>query len=210
VGKGLMQMILTTHNEGMPHARRGERIGLLGGSFDPAHAGHAHITRVALKRFRLDTVWWMVSPGNPLKSRGPAEMERRLAAARDITPARTIVTDVEARLGTQYTADTLAALAHRYSQARFVWLMGSDNLIQFHLWDDWQWIMENFPIGVLARPGSQIKAGLSPAARRYRQWRLRRYDAGKLASCEAPAWALLTGTMSGASSTAIRAQGDWP
>ena len=194
----------------MPHARRGERIGLLGGSVDPAHEGHAHITQIALKRFRLDTVWWLVSPGNPLKPRGPAEMEQRLTAARDIAPARTVVTDVETHLGTQYTADTLAALTVRYPRARFVWLMGADNLVQFHHWVDWQWIMENFPIGVLARPGSQVKAGLSPAARRYRQARLRRFEAGKLAMCEAPAWALLTGAMSGASSTAIRARGDWP
>lgn len=199
-----------TLSDTLPHARRGERIGLLGGSFDPAHEGHAHITRVALKRFRLDTVWWMVSPGNPLKTRGPAEMERRLTAARDVAPARTVVTDIETHLGTQYTADTLAALTVRYPRARFAWLMGADNLIQFHQWNDWRWIMENFPIGVLARPGSQVKAGLSPAARRYRQWRLRRYEAGKLAACQAPAWALLSGAMSGASSTAIRAKGDWP
>lgn len=200
----------TTLFSEMPHAHRGERIGLLGGSFDPAHEGHAHITRIALKRFRLDRVWWMVSPGNPLKERGPAEMSKRLTAARDVAPARTIVTDVETQLGTRYTADTLAALAARYPRARFVWLMGADNLIQFHHWHDWRWIMETFPIGVLARPGSQIKAGLSPAARRYRHWRLRRSEVGKLASCEAPAWALLTGSMSDASSTAIRNRGDWP
>ncbi|MGB0410630.1 MAG: nicotinate-nucleotide adenylyltransferase [Pikeienuella sp.] len=193
-----------------PSARRGERIGLLGGSFDPAHEGHAHITRVALKRFRLDTVWWLVSPGNPLKQRGPADMNRRLTAARDIAPARTNVTDIETHLGTQYTADTLAALKARYPQVRFVWLMGSDNLIQFHKWADWRWIIENFPIGVLARPGSQVRAGLSPAARRYRQSRLRRFEAARLADCQAPAWALLTGTMSSASSTAIRDRGDWP
>lgn len=196
--------------EEFPSARRGERIGLLGGSFDPAHEGHAHITRVALKRFRLDTVWWMVSPGNPLKARGPADMTRRLEAARGVAPAQTVVTDIEAHLGTRYTADTLAALSVRYRRARFVWLMGADNLAQFHKWDDWRWIMENFPIGVLARPGSQVKAGLSPAARRYRRWRLRRYEVGRLATCQAPAWALLTGAMSSASSTAIRAKGDWP
>lgn len=193
-----------------PFASPGQRIGLLGGSFDPPHAGHAHITRWALRRFRLDAVWWLVSPGNPLKSRGPADMNRRLAACRAVAPPRVAVTDIEARLGTRYTADTLVALRRRLPFLRFTWLMGADNLISFHEWRDWRWIMETVPVGVLARPGAQLRAGLSPAARRFQRWRLPRAEAGRLTHRPAPAWVLLTGPMSGASSTAIREKGLWP
>lgn len=193
-----------------PFASPGQRIGLLGGSFDPPHAGHAHITRWALRRFGLDSVWWLVSPGNPLKSRSPADMATRVEACRRIAPKRVAVTDIEARLGTRYTADTLAAISRRRPDLRFTWLMGADNLAGFHEWRDWRWIMERFPVGVLARPGAQIRAGFSPAARRFNRWRLPRTAAGALSRAEPPAWALLTGPMSGASSTAIRAQGEWP
>lgn len=194
-----------------PHAPPGRRIGLLGGSFDPPHEGHAHITRWALRRFRLHAVWWMVSPGNPLKTRGPADMERRLEACEAmIDDRRVTATDIEARLGTRYTAETLAALRRRHPGVRFTWLMGADNLIGLHLWRDWRRIMETVPVGVLARPGAQVKAGLSPAARSYRRWRLSRAEAGRLSFLRPPAWALLTGPMSPHSSTAIRARGDWP
>ena len=195
----------------LPHARPGAKIGLLGGSFDPPHEGHVHITRWALRRFRLDEVWWLISTGNPLKDRGPATMARRIEAAEAIIPKRrVVVTDIEAHLGTRYTADTLRALKQAYPAARFTWLMGADNLIQFHLWEDWRWIMEAVPIGVLARPGAQVKAGMSPAARRYRRWRMPRAAASRLPMKKPPAWALLTGAMSAASSTEIRQRGDWP
>lgn len=195
----------------LPHARFGAKIGLLGGSFDPPHEGHAHVTRWALRRFRLDEVWWLVSPGNPLKRNGPADIARRVAAAREVIPRRrTVVTDIEAQLGTRYTADTLAAMRKLYPGVRFTWLMGADNLVQFHKWEDWTWIMEHFPIGVLARPGSQARAGLSPAARRYRRWRLKRHEAPMLPRMRAPAWILLTGAMSDQSSTRIREAGGWP
>lgn len=194
-----------------PHARPGQRIGLLGGSFDPAHEGHVHITNWALRRFRLDTVWWLVSPGNPLKSRGPADMERRLAACREIMPRNKVeVTDLEIRLGTRYSADTIKAIRKHYPSVRFLWLMGADNLANFHQWQDWRWIMDHVPVGVMARPGLQVKAGLSPAARAYRRYRLPKAEAGQLATRSVPAWALLTGPMSAQSSTAIRARGDWP
>jgi nicotinate-nucleotide adenylyltransferase len=115
-------------------AAPGLRIGLLGGSFDPPHEGHAHITRWALRSLGLDRVWWLVSPGNPLKPKGPADLARRIAAARALMrDPRVVVTDVEARLGARYTADTLVALSARFPQARFVWLMGADNLARFHL-----------------------------------------------------------------------------
>ena len=149
----------------MPLARPYQHIGLLGGSFDPPHAGHAHITREALKRFRLDQVWWLVSPGNPLKAAAPAPLARRMAAARAlIDHPRVLISDFEARAGTRYTAETLRALMARYPQVRFVWLMGADNLAQLHRWQNWQWILENVPVGVRARPG-RPRTGAPPPGR---------------------------------------------
>jgi len=195
---------------GMPHARPGMRIGLLGGSFDPAHAGHAHVTREALKRFGLDAVWWLVSPGNPLKPRGPAPMARRIDAARRVMRhPRVEITDLEARWGTRYTAQTLAMLFRHYPGVRFVWLMGADNLAEFHRWENWRWIMGHVPVGVLARPGQRISARLSPAAVQFRRYRLPGRAAARLAQTEAPAWCFVNVPMVDLSSTAIRARGDW-
>ena len=193
-------------------AHRNRRIGLLGGSFNPAHDGHRYISLEAIKRLGLDEVWWLVSPQNPLKSEsGMASFARRLSHARAVAQhPRIHVSTLEAEMGTRYTAYTLQMLGQRYPAARFLWLMGADNLIQFHLWEDWRWIMDNFPVGVLARPGAQVKAGMSPTARRYRRWRLSRAAASRLPVKKAPAWALLTGAMSPASSTEIRQRGDWP
>ena len=189
---------------------RGQTIGLLGGSFDPPHRGHVSITLEALKRFGLDQVWWLVSPGNPLKAEGPAAPERRMAAARAIMDhPRVTISDFEAQVGTRYTAETLQALLKRYPRTEFVWLMGADNLTQFHLWQDWQWIMENVPIGVLARPGQQISARLSVAANRYERFRLRGREAALLARSTAPAWCFINLPMVNLSSSAIRAAGEW-
>jgi nicotinate-nucleotide adenylyltransferase len=194
-----------------PVATPGQRIGLLGGSFDPPHEGHVHITRWALKTLGLDAVWWLVSPGNPLKPEGPAPLERRVAASRAlIRHPRVRVTDVEAHMGTRYTADTLAQLSMRYPGVRFVWLMGSDNLASFHRWERWDWIMAHFPVAVLARPGRQVLASLSPAGRRFAQWRLPQHAASLVTRGKAPCWTLLVGPMSPLSSTAIRERGDWP
>ena len=196
---------------GGPLAAAGQRIGLLGGSFDPPHEGHVHITRWALRSFGLDRVWWLVSPGNPLKAAGPASLARRIAAAEALVRhPKVAVTGIEARLGTRFTADILTALIARYPGVRFVWLMGSDNLAEFHRWERWQWIMATVPAGVLARPGAQLRAGLSPAARRFRRQRLPAAAARRLGFGPAPRWALLTGPMSGLSSSAIRDRGGWP
>lgn len=193
-----------------PQARAGQVVGLLGGSFDPPHGGHVHISRAALTRFDLDRLWWLVSPGNPLKSRGPAPLERRIAAARDIIQhPRVEVTGIEARLGTRYTAETLALLRRRYSGVRFVWIMGADNLAQFHFWQDWDDIMATVPVGVLARPGQRISARMSPAARRYRDWRVPARASRLLGRLDAPAWCFVNVPMTDLSSTAIRAKGDW-
>jgi len=186
------------------------RIGLFGGSFDPPHEGHVHVTKWALKAFGLDRVWWLVSPGNPLKPDAPADLDRRLAAARAIMRRpRVEVTGIEARLGTRTTAGTLAALRPRYPGVRFVWLMGADNLAGFHRWDRWEEILGAVPVGVLARPGQQLAAGLSPAARAFARWRLPASQARVLPFCDPPAWALVPGRMLDLSSTELRALGTW-
>lgn len=194
----------------LPPSRPGQVIGLLGGSFDPPHSGHLHISREALRRFGLDRLWWLVSPGNPLKSRGPAPLAERMAAARAlIRHPRVVVTDIEARLGTRATADTLAALRRRYPGVRFVWLMGADNLAQLHLWRDWRHIMETVPVGVLARPGERISARMSPAARAYRADRISAQASHLLARAAPPAWCFVNVAMRPDSSTAIRARTGW-
>jgi nicotinate-nucleotide adenylyltransferase len=196
--------------QGFPLATRGMVIGLLGGSFDPAHGGHTHLTRQALARFGLDRVWWLVSPGNPLKPRPPAPLNIRLAHARKVMDdPRVIVTDIEVRLGTRYTAQTLAALIRHYPGVRFVWLMGSDNLVQFDKWDHWRDILATVPVGVLARPGSRLAARSAKAARIYADARLPDAQAGKLAMGPTPRWAFVNMPMVNQSSTAIRSRGDW-
>lgn len=195
---------------GFPIATKGMVIGLLGGSFDPAHEGHAHLTREALKRFGLDRVWWLVSPGNPLKVRQPAPLADRLARARRVMDdPRVVITDMEARLGTRYTAQTLEAVMALYPGVRFVWLMGADNLLQFDRWDRWQDIMRMVPIGVLARPGSRIAARLSKAAEVFWHARLPDVSAQVLAHGPAPRWCFLNMPLVATSSSAIRAQGEW-
>ncbi|MEE4346633.1 MAG: nicotinate-nucleotide adenylyltransferase [Paracoccaceae bacterium] len=194
----------------IPHARPGQVIGLLGGSFDPAHAGHVHITKVALRRFGLDRVWWLVSPGNPLKARGPAPMADRIARARAlIQDPRVIVTDFEARAGTRYTAQTIAALQAAYPGVRFVWLMGADNLVQFHRWQDWQQIMARVPVGVLARPGQNLPARASRAARIFHGRRIKGVASRTLAMAAPPAWCFVNAPLMDISSSSIRARGGW-
>lgn len=196
--------------QGFPTARAGLRVGLFGGSFDPPHAGHVHAALWALRAFGLDRVWWLVSPGNPLKADAPADLARRLAAARAIMRhPRVAVTDLEARLGTRYTAETLGALRARYPGVRFVWLMGSDNLAGFHRWDRWETILATTPVGVLARPGTQVAAGLAPAARRFTRCRLPAAAARALPFAAPPAWCLVTGRMVDLSSSGLRAAGLW-
>ncbi|MDQ7774850.1 nicotinate-nucleotide adenylyltransferase [Paracoccus aminovorans] len=192
---------------GLPLARAGMRIGLLGGSFDPAHEGHVHITEAALRRFGLDRIWWLVSPGNPLKAHGPAPLASRIAAARGIMAhPRVAITDIEARLGTRMTRDTIAGLQRLYPGVRFVWLMGADNLAQFDRWDQWQDIAARVPIGVIARPGWRMPARFSRAARMLWRARLPESQAGHLADAAPPAWAMINVPLSKLSSSAIRAR----
>ncbi len=193
-----------------PPARAGQVIGLLGGSFDPPHAGHVNISLEALKRFRLDRLWWLVSPGNPLKNQGPAPLEQRMQAARAIMQhPRVEISDFEARVGTRYTAETLAALQEACPGVRFVWLMGADNMAQFHRWQNWRQIMEAVPVGVLARPGDRISARTSRAAKIYEHARLPGRQSPLLGRSPAPAWCFVNVAMNAISSTIMRNRGDW-
>ncbi len=194
----------------LPHAPKGAVIGLFGGSFDPAHRGHVQVTQHALTSLRLDQLWWVVSPGNPLKAHGPAALEQRLAHARTLMQhPRVQITSVERTLGTRYTADTLAALQKLYPQRRFVWVMGADNLAGLHRWDNWHAIMRRVPVAVMARPGQRLAALSSVAARAYATARVPARAAGDLGRMQAPAWCFLNMPMLDTSSSELRAKGVW-
>lgn len=186
----------------------GMRVGLFGGSFNPVHDGHAHVAETAMKRLGLDRVWWIVSPQNPLKSRaGATAYEKRLAAVRARAAApRMVVSDVERRLGAGYTVDTLAALMARAPGVKFVWIMGADNLLEFHRWRGWEEILASTPVAVVARPGDNLKARLGRAATRFPNARLPEHQARALVEAAAPAWVYLTSRLHEASSSALRAR----
>ncbi len=188
-----------------PHAP-GMRIGLFGGSFDPPHEGHALASRLALARLRLDRLWWLVSPGNPLKdTRGLAALSERIDAARRLArDPRIAVTGLEAEIGARYTADTLRYLRARCPGVRFVWIMGADNLLQFHRWRDWEEIMRAVPVAVIDRPGSTLKAAGARAAQRFPHARRNEADAATLAGARPPAYVFLHGPRSLRSSTELR------
>ena len=154
--------------------RDGPVTGLLGGSFNPAHGGHRRVTLFAIQALGLEEAWWMVSPGNPLKAKeGMAPLAARVQSAKaQARHAPIRVTAIEAQLGTRYTVDTLRALKRRYRRRRFVWLMGADNLAQFHRWKDWRGIARSVPIAVIARPGYDDDAIASPAMAWLRRYRL--------------------------------------
>jgi nicotinate-nucleotide adenylyltransferase len=185
----------------------GLKIGLLGGSFNPAHEGHLHVSEVALKRLGLDYVWWLVAPQNPLKPTvGMAPLRERVArSARQFERnPRILVFDLETALGTRYTIDTVSALQQRFPGVRFVWLMGTDNLDGFQRWRRWQDLAARIPIAVVMRPGSTLAPLRAKAIQRFAPWRLA--EPSQLASTAPPAIAVLDGARSGASATQIRAK----
>lgn len=181
------------------------RIGLLGGSFNPAHEGHRHVSLEALKRFDLDEIWWLVTPQNPLKSgAGMAPFEERLNQARAFVRDRRIrVLDLEKELGTTYTADTIAALRALYPRRLFVWLMGADNLAQIRYWQHWQTIFARVPIAVFARPTYCQRALAELAAQRFARARVMPPARG-LAAMSPPAWVFLPTRLDPSSATEIR------
>ncbi len=189
-------------------ALAGLRVGLLGGSFNPAHEGHRHISLLALKYLQLDELWWMVSPQNPLKSKADmAPFAERLASARAVARhPRILVTDIETRLRTRYTADTLHALKRRYPRTHFVWIMGADNLAQIPKWERWAEIFAAVPVAIFDR-GTYVFPALSgKAARRYGAKRVGVENAARLAKIAPPAWAYFHIRRHPASATSIRAQ----
>lgn len=188
-----------------PHSP-GLRIGLLGGSFNPAHDGHRLASLTALRKLGLDQVWWLVTPGNPLKDNRslPSQAARISGAIRVARHPCITVTGIEARLGTRFTAETLTALRLRCPGVRFVWLMGSDNLAQFHRWQNWRGIARMMPIAVIDRPGTTHKSLRSRAAFALARWRLDETDGLLLPTEAAPAWMFLHGRRSHLSSTALR------
>jgi nicotinate (nicotinamide) nucleotide adenylyltransferase/ribosome silencing factor RsfS/YbeB/iojap len=191
-------------------AARHRRIGLLGGSFNPAHRGHLHLSRNALQRLDLDEVWWLVSPQNPLKPAvGMAPFSERLARAREVADGhrRIRVTDLENRLGgSHYTVDTLKALRRRFPRLSFVWLMGGDNLVQMPHWERWTEIFRTVPIAVFDRPSYASRALAGPAARRFARQRLAIGAARRLAETKPPAWAFFHNRLDPSSATRIRSQ----
>jgi nicotinate-nucleotide adenylyltransferase len=179
------------------------RVGLYGGSFNPAHEGHVHVARTAKARLGLDQVIWLVAAGNPLKGR-PAPLAARLAGVASHAEPGMVISDAEQRLGSRYTIDTVRRLKARYPRVRFVWIMGADNLASLHHWRSWMELMREIPVAVVARPGSSLRALTSPAARRFAAARLPGGAGRALAFARPPAWIYLTGPWNHASSTALR------
>ncbi|MEC9342458.1 MAG: nicotinate-nucleotide adenylyltransferase [Pseudomonadota bacterium] len=191
----------------IPGAAPGQSVGLFGGSFNPPHAGHVHVSELVFARARLDRIWWLVTPGNPLKDHGElAPLGDRIAACREIARhPRIDITAFEARHFVRYTADTLALLKRRRPRLNFVWIMGADNLASFHRWQNWRDIADMMPIIVVDRPGSTFSMRSAPAAIALSRYRVDEDDAALLPRLSPPAWTFLHGPRSPLSSTAIRA-----
>ncbi|WP_349252567.1 nicotinate-nucleotide adenylyltransferase [Asticcacaulis sp. EMRT-3] len=187
------------------HLERGMKIGLFGGSFNPAHAGHAHVAETARGRLGLDRVIWLVSPQNPLKSRADtAPLAERIRQIAPFIGPRDVISDFETRIKASYTLDTLRALKARYPGVHFVWIMGGDSLAGFHRWRGWVQLMHMVPVVVVSRPGTLMKARFSPAAHRFARFRTPARAAPVLARRCAPAWTYLKGPLHSHSSSEIR------
>jgi nicotinate-nucleotide adenylyltransferase len=190
----------------MPHTERGMIVGLFGGSFNPPHQGHALVAEIAIRRLGLDQLWWMVTPGNPLKSRNHLAplADRITESERLLSDPRVKVTAFEQALGVSYTANTLARVKARNPHVHFIWIMGADSLQTFHRWQRWQEIARTFPIAVIDRPGSTLSYLSSKMAKTFDFARIDEDDARVLWRKPAPAWTFIHGPRSGLSSTAIR------
>jgi nicotinate-nucleotide adenylyltransferase len=199
-------------SQAIPLYSNGMRIGLLGGSFNPPHVAHRAISLFAIKRLKLDRVWWLVTPGNPLKQQGALrDLDQRIEAARQMADdPRIDVSCLESVIGTRYTVDTIAYLRRRAAGLRFVWIMGADNLAQFHRWQNWRRIASEVPIAVIDRPPQSFRALAAPAAQALARYRLPENQARRLADQHAPAWVFLTGMKLSLSSTGLRnPDGSW-
>ncbi len=190
------------------HLEPGMKVGLYGGSFNPAHEGHAHVAETARRRLRLDRVIWLVSPQNPLKARHEtADLAERMAGAKALAKGPgMIVSDAETRLGSAYTIDTVRGLKARFPGVKFVWIMGADSLASFHRWRGWTQIMREVPVAVVSRPWISLKSRFSPAAIRFARYRKSQAQAPGVARMKSPAWIFLFGRFNFMSSTALRAR----
>lgn len=190
----------------MPHVEKGMQVGLFGGSFNPPHAGHGLVAEIALRRLALDQLWWMVTPGNPLKStRELAPLAERIRLSEAVAEdPRIKVTAFEASYRVRYTADTLALVKRLNPGVDFVWIMGADNLRDFHRWQRWRKIAMTFPIAVIDRPGSTLSFLSSLVAKTFDYARIDEGDAPRLARMKPPAWTFIHGPRSSLSSTALR------
>lgn len=190
----------------VPHVEDGMSIGLFGGSFNPPHDGHRHVVLTALQRLQLDRLWWLVSPGNPLKKNdGLPSLCERIARSCDLmSHPRVDVTGCEATLKTKYSADLICHLVERYPTVRFVWIMGADNLTNFHCWDRWEDIAGNVPICVIDRPGDTLSTRSSRTAKKFLHARIDESDAKLLKNCKAPAWTFIHAPKMALSSTVLR------
>jgi nicotinate-nucleotide adenylyltransferase len=188
------------------HLAPGMKVGLYGGSFNPAHEGHAHVAETAKRRLGLDRVIWLVSPQNPLKGRHEtASLAARMAGARELAEGPgMLVSDAETLLGSAYTIDTVRALKARFPRVKFVWIMGADSLATFHRWRGWTQIMREVPVAVVSRPWISLKSRFSPAALRFARYRWPSSRALGLAGSKPPAWVFLFGRFNFMSSTALR------
>ena len=190
----------------IPVAGDRQRIGLFGGSFNPPHEGHLNLCDLALKQLQLDQIWWMVTPGNPLKDTRelPSLLDRIVLCKELVTDNRIKITGFEASHKVRYTADTVRLVKRLRPRQKFVWLMGADNLATFHTWQQWQDIFQTMPIAVFDRPGFHLKAMASPAAHKFKQYQINQFAAKRLATKPAPAWSYLTHKLSPLSSTQLR------
>jgi nicotinate-nucleotide adenylyltransferase len=200
-GEGIDRQYLT-----MPHVEDGMVVGLFGGSFNPPHEGHRLVAKIAIRCLGLDQLWWMVTPGNPLKSgRYLAPLSERIALSEEVADdPRIRITAFEKTLGSSYTAQVLEGVRKRNPGVRFIWIMGADNLRDFHRWQNWRKIVLTFPIAVIDRPGSTLSFLSSTMAKTFDYARTDEHDALTLAYAKAPAWTFIHGPRSILSSTAIR------
>lgn len=190
----------------MPHCESGNRIGLFGGSFNPPHEGHLLVAKTALHRLGLDQLWWMVTPGNPLKNQeGLLSLQERMRlSARLVDDPKIKITGFEQKIKSYKSVTTLSYIFSHHKNAHFVWIMGADSLASFHQWHQWRQIISLVPIAVIDRPSASLSALFSPMAEAFRQFRVKEYDIAELPIKKPPAWGYIHGKRSFASSTKLR------
>ncbi|MDG2187542.1 MAG: nicotinate (nicotinamide) nucleotide adenylyltransferase [Hyphomicrobiales bacterium] len=187
-------------------ASSNQRIGILGGSFNPSHDGHIKISEAALKKLNLDIIWWVVSPRNPLKKYDVLfDFKKRTSSAKNkLKTSKIIINDIEQRTGTIYTIGTIEYLKKKYPNTKFIWIMGADNLRYFHLWMEWEKIIKEIPIAIIDRPSSSLDVSSTIFANKYKKYRIDENDASYIINSKKPCWIFLHNKLNFNSSTEIR------